>query len=71
MTYRTLLFIPGNNPGMLQNSDILGADALIIDLEDFRKSYEQDSKGKVYVDGIHFHSNFQDALVDYLASVLD
>lgn len=44
---------------------------LIIDLEDFRKSYEQDSKGKVYVDGIHFHSNFQDALVDYLASVLD
>ena len=43
----------------------------IIDLEDFRKSYEQESKGKVYVDGIHFHRNFQDALTIYLSSVLD
>ena len=44
---------------------------LIIDLEDFRKTYEQDSNGKVYVDGIHFHRNFQDALTIYLSSVLD
>lgn len=43
----------------------------IIDLEDFRKSYEQESKGKVYVNGIHFHRNFQDALTIYLSSVLD
>ncbi|HLR22014.1 MAG TPA: CoA ester lyase [Tissierellaceae bacterium] len=43
MNYRTLLFIPGNNPGMLQNSDILGADGLIIDLEDAVALNEKDA----------------------------
>ncbi|MBC8590844.1 HpcH/HpaI aldolase/citrate lyase family protein [Wansuia hejianensis] len=43
MNYRTLLFIPGNNPGMLQNSDILGADGLIIDLEDAVALTEKDA----------------------------
>ncbi|HZJ99284.1 MAG TPA: CoA ester lyase [Tissierellaceae bacterium] len=43
MNYRTLLFIPGNNPGMLQNSNILGADGLIIDLEDAVALSEKDS----------------------------
>lgn len=31
---RSLLFIPGNNPAMLQNADIHGADGIILDLED-------------------------------------
>lgn len=43
MNYRTLLFIPGNNPGMLQNSNILGADGIIIDLEDAVALSEKDS----------------------------
>nr|WP_300005590.1 CoA ester lyase [Tissierella sp.] len=43
MNYRSLLFIPGNNPGMLQNSEILGADALFIDLEDAVAINEKDS----------------------------
>lgn len=43
MNYRSLLFIPGNNPGMLQNSEILGADALFIDLEDAVAISEKDS----------------------------
>jgi citrate lyase subunit beta/citryl-CoA lyase len=43
MVYRTLLFIPGNNPGMLQNSDILGADGIIIDLEDAVALSEKDA----------------------------
>lgn len=43
MSYRTMLFIPGNNPGMLLNSDILGADALIIDLEDAVALTEKDA----------------------------
>lgn len=43
MNYRTLLFIPGNNPGMLQNSDILGADGLIVDLEDAVALSEKDA----------------------------
>ena len=43
MNYRTLLFIPGNNPGMLQSSDILGADGIIIDLEDAVALSEKDA----------------------------
>ena len=31
---RSLLFIPGNNPAMLQNADVFESDAVIIDLED-------------------------------------
>ena len=40
---RSLLFIPGNNPSMLQNSDVFGADAIIIDLEDAVNVSEKDS----------------------------
>lgn len=43
MNYRTLLFIPGNNPGMLQNLDIMGADTIIIDLEDAVAITEKDA----------------------------
>lgn len=43
MNYRTLLFIPGNNPGMLQNLDIMGSDAIIIDLEDAVTVTEKDA----------------------------
>ncbi len=32
--FRSLLFIPGNNPSMLQNADVFSADAIIFDLED-------------------------------------
>jgi citrate lyase subunit beta / citryl-CoA lyase len=31
---RSLLFIPANHPGMMQNADIFSADAVIFDLED-------------------------------------
>jgi citrate lyase subunit beta / citryl-CoA lyase len=31
---RTMLFIPGNNPGMLINADTHGSDSIILDLED-------------------------------------
>lgn len=40
---RSLLFIPGNNPGMLQSSDIFEADAVIFDLEDAVSGTEKDS----------------------------
>ena len=32
--FRSLLFIPGNNPSMLQNADVFITDAVIFDLED-------------------------------------
>lgn len=34
MLLRSLLFLPGNNPNMLVNGDVLGADGVIFDLED-------------------------------------
>ncbi len=40
---RTMLFMPGNNPGMLQNAPILGADSIILDLEDAVSLTEKDS----------------------------
>lgn len=38
-----MLFMPGNNPGMLQNAAILGADSIILDLEDAVSITEKDS----------------------------
>ena len=40
---RSLLFMPGNNPAMLQNSDIFDADAVIYDLEDAVSVTEKDA----------------------------
>jgi citrate lyase subunit beta/citryl-CoA lyase len=40
---RTMLFIPGNNPGMLQNGDVFGADSVILDLEDAVAPQEKDA----------------------------
>lgn len=31
---RTMLYIPGNNPGMIQNAATFGADSVLLDLED-------------------------------------
>lgn len=38
-----MLFIPGNNPGMLQNAGILGADSVILCLEDAVGIAEKDA----------------------------
>lgn len=38
-----MLFMPGNNSGMLQNAGILGADSIILDLEDAVSLTEKDS----------------------------
>ena len=40
---RSLLFIPGNIPGMLQTADIFEADSVIFDLEDAISITEKDS----------------------------
>ena len=40
---RSLLFIPSNNPAMLQNADIFGADSVIFDLEDAVNITEKDN----------------------------
>ncbi|MDO5714686.1 MAG: CoA ester lyase [Tissierellia bacterium] len=43
MNRRTLLFMPGNNPGMIFSADVLGADTIIFDLEDAVALDEKDS----------------------------
>lgn len=40
---RSLLFIPGNNPGMVQNCDVFECDSVIFDLEDAVNVTEKDS----------------------------
>lgn len=40
---RSVLFIPGNNPAMLQNADVFGADGVIFDLEDAVNVVEKDN----------------------------
>lgn len=40
---RSMLFMPGNSAGMLLNADALGADSIILDLEDAVSPAEKDS----------------------------
>jgi len=43
MKIRSALFMPGNNPGMLQNGGVHGADGIILDLEDAVPISEKDA----------------------------
>ena len=40
---RSMLFVPGNNPAMLQAAGVFGADAVILDLEDAVALREKDA----------------------------
>jgi citrate lyase subunit beta/citryl-CoA lyase len=40
---RSLLYVPGNNPGMLQTGGLFGADVVILDLEDSVAPSEKDA----------------------------
>ena len=40
---RTMLFVPGNNPNMMPDAHLYGADALMFDLEDSVKATEKDA----------------------------
>ena len=40
---RSMLFLPGNTPNMIINGDALGADCIILDLEDAVSPDEKDS----------------------------
>ena len=31
---RSMMFVPGNNPGMIRDAHIYGADSIMFDLED-------------------------------------
>lgn len=51
---RTMLFMPGDNPGMLQSAPILGADSVILDLEDAVSLTEKDSARILVTEAIKF-----------------
>ena len=40
---RSMLYIPGNNPGMIQHAPIFGADSVLLDLEDAVALSEKDA----------------------------
>lgn len=40
---RSMLYMPGNNPGMLQHAGIFGADSVLFDLEDAVAEQEKDA----------------------------
>jgi len=40
---RTMLYVPGNNPGMIRDAHIYGADSIMFDLEDSVAPTEKDS----------------------------
>lgn len=49
---RTFQFVPANNPGMLLNADILGADSVIFDLEDAVALGEKDSARDLLIEAL-------------------
>ncbi|MBP2632762.1 MAG: citrate (pro-3S)-lyase subunit beta, partial [Firmicutes bacterium] len=40
---RTMMFIPGNNPGMMRDAHIYGSDSIMFDLEDAVSMAEKDA----------------------------
>lgn len=54
--------MPGNNPGMLMNAGILGADAIILDLEDAVSLTEKDSARNLVCEAIEY-MNYKDVEV--------
>ncbi len=59
---RSLLFIPSNNPGMLQNSDVFGADAVIYDLEDALSVNEKDNARNLLHYFLESHPNISSTM---------
>lgn len=61
--YKSMLFMPGNNPGMLFSSSVLGADAIIIDLEDAVSASEKDAARILVREYLNNFTNPTDVLV--------
>ena len=40
---RSMMFVPGNNPGMISDARIYGADSIMLDLEDSVAFTEKDT----------------------------
>jgi len=67
---RTMLYIPGNNPAMLQQGGVYGADSLLLDLEDAVALNQKDS-ARILVRNMLKSTNFYDAEVCVRVNHLD
>ncbi len=67
---RSMLFMPGNNAGMLLNADVLGADLIILDLEDAVSPSEKDS-ARILVRNALKYLNYQNSQVVIRINSLD
>jgi citrate lyase subunit beta/citryl-CoA lyase len=67
---RTMLYIPGNNPAMLQHGGIYGADSLLLDLEDAVALNQKDS-ARILVRNMLKEIDFYDAEVCVRVNHLD
>lgn len=56
---RSALFIPANNPGMIQSSNLLGADAIIYDLEDAVSINQKDSARVLLQEAFNFFNDIE------------
>lgn len=45
--FRSMLYVPGNNPGMVQQATIYGADSVLLDLEDSVDPEEKDAAREI------------------------
>ena len=44
---RSMLYIPGDSPGMIQHAPVFGADSILLDLEDAVAIAEKDAARKM------------------------
>ncbi|HBN07880.1 MAG TPA: citrate lyase subunit beta [Cyanobacteria bacterium UBA8530] len=49
---RTLLYVPGNNPGLVQNCSVFGPDSIMLDLEDAVLASEKDAARILVVEAL-------------------
>lgn len=59
---RSMLYMPGNNPGMLQHSAVFGADSVLLDLEDAVAESEKDA-ARILVSRFVGGADFGDVVV--------
>ncbi|MDO5047993.1 MAG: CoA ester lyase [Anaerococcus sp.] len=69
-TLRSMLFMPGNNPGMLVSADILDADAIIYDLEDAVALDQKDAARDLVANALE-NLTFENSLVTVRINPID
>ncbi|MFC1770584.1 HpcH/HpaI aldolase/citrate lyase family protein [Candidatus Margulisiibacteriota bacterium] len=67
---RTMLYIPGNNPGMLQQGGVYGADGLLLDIEDSVALNQKDA-ARILIRNMLKTINFYDSEVTVRINSLD